>query len=298
MVAKPSFLFVGSSKSGSSWFFEILREHPRVFVPANKATFFFTEQYAKGKVWYETFFSQAKPGHVIGEVCHDYLASADALRRIKAYRPDMRMICCFRNPYERALSSWRFFGRNGMSQPTLAAQAARDPSVFEHGNYATHLRMLNSLFPRNQILVFLFEELYTDPADLARRLYAFIGVEDQLQPPSLHKRVNVNAKPRSQPMARLMHTIHQQSWKRSQRLSNLIGQIKRIRPLRWLVRAALYKEEIASTDWREQLHEFPDVVVTRYEAEITALEDALAKNLTDWRVPASRLRSAGRTRPE
>ena len=79
---KPSFLFIGASKSGSSWFFEILREHPQVFVPANKATFFFSNYYARGIAWYEAFFAKAPRESAIGEVCHDYLVSPEALRKL------------------------------------------------------------------------------------------------------------------------------------------------------------------------------------------------------------------------
>gem|GEM_PF-1471442 len=289
---KPSFLFIGSSKAGSSWFFEILREHPDVFVPANKATFFFTEHYAKTISWYESFFSRARPEQIVGEVCHDYLASPEALRRIRDYRPDMRLICCLRNPYARALSSWRFFGRNGMSKPTLAAQMESDVSVFEHGNYASQLGVLQSLFTKQQILIFFFEELSSNPEGLAQRLYQFIGVDSAFKPPTLYKRVNVNATPRSRPVARLMQYIHQQSWKRSQSFSTFIGQVKRIRPLRRLVRAALYKEVAFAKDWRDEMAAFPPFAIARYEREIAALEEVLGVDLSSWHAPGpGRLRS-------
>lgn len=279
---KPSFLFIGSSKSGSSWFFEILREHPQVFVPSNKATFFFSNYYARGFAWYEAFFVKAQTGNVIGEVCHDYLASPEALRRIREYDPNMRLVCCLRNPYARALSAWRFFGRNGMDQPTLAAQNERDHSVFDHGYYATHLSVLYSIFPKDQVLIFFFEELSTAPKAIAHRLFEFIGVDPDFLPPSLHKRVNVNAKPRSRVVARLMQYVHQHSWKHSHYLSNLIGQIKQIRPLRRFVRVTLYKETVSSSDWREHLHDFPDDILARYESEIIRLENMMKKDLSQW----------------
>ena len=282
---KPSFLFIGASKSGSSWFFEILREHPQVFVPANKATFFFSNYYAKGIAWYEAFFVKAPREHAIGEVCHDYLVSPDALRRIRAYQPDMRLVCCLRNPYARALSSWRFFRRNGMDQPTLKAQGERDPSVFDQGYYATQLSVLYSIFPRDQVIVFFFEELAAAPQSVTRRLYEFIGVAPDFLPPSLYKRVNVNAKPRSRIIARLVQYIHNQSWKRSRLLSNLIGQLKQIRPLRGLVRATLYKETESSSDWRDHIGEFPHEVLSRYESEIFRLESMLGRDLADWHAP-------------
>jgi len=282
---RPSFLFIGASKSGSSWFFEILREHPQVFVPANKATFFFSNYFAKGSTWYEAFFAKGRHKNAIGEVCHDYLASPEALRRIRAYRPDMRLVCCLRNPYARALSSWRFFRRNGMDQPTLAAQGECDPSVFDQGYYATQLSALYSIFPKDQVIIFFFEELSAAPETVAQRLYEFIGVKSDFRPPSLYRRVNVNAKPRLRLAARLVQYIHKQSWKHSHYLSNLIGRIKQIRPLRRFVRVTLYKETESSADWREHICDFPDDILSRYEREIGELEKMLGKDLAAWRAP-------------
>jgi sulfotransferase family protein len=280
---RPTFLFVGASKSGSSWFFQILREHPQVFVPANKATFFFSDYYAKGLAWYDAFFVKAPLDSAIGEVCHDYMASPEALRRIRAYQPGMRLVCCLRNPYARALSSWRFFRRNGMDQPTLAAQGKHDPSVFDQGYYATQLSLLYSIFPKEQVLIFFFEEISATPKAVAHRLYEFIGVKPDFLAPSLHKRVNVNAKPRSRIVARLVQYIHRESWKHSHYLSNLIGQLKQIRPLRRFVRTTLYKETESSSDWREHIPEFPEEIVSRYESEIDNLESLLGKDLSRWR---------------
>lgn len=288
----PAFIFIGASKAGSSWFFEILREHPQVFVPLNKATFFFSAYYTQGIAWYESFFSKAAPECAKGEVCHDYLSNPEALRRIAHYRPDMRVICCLRNPYERAISSWRFFGRNGMDLPTLAAQGERYPAVFDEGYYATHLADVYSIFPKNQVLIFFFEELARAPESVARRLYEFIGVDAHFLPPSLHKRINVNAKPRSRALARVVQFVHQQSWKQSRLLSNLIGQMKRVKPLRQLVRTALYKHPVKSADWRDYLGEFPESVISRYEQEVGELEQMLGKELANWRAPLNRARRA------
>jgi hypothetical protein len=281
---RPSFLFLGAGKAGSNWFMEILHEHPEVFIPPNKGTFFFTKHYHLGTRWYELFFSKASE-RCIGEVCEDYLASPEALARIKDYRPDMRLICCLRNPYERAVSSWRFFARNGIDRATLAAQAEQYPQLFRDGYYATHLEVLHSLFPRDQILIFLFEELASDPESVARRLYQFIDVDSSFVPTSLHQRINPNGTPRSRLIARFVHKIHIRSWGPSRRASNLIGHIKRIRPLRRAVTAALYRQRPTSQAWQAYFSEFPDHIVARYEREIGDLERILCKDLSAWRAP-------------
>ena len=272
---------------GSSWFLEILREHPGVFMPANKGTVYFTRFYYRGVAWFEEFFRKAAPGQVVGEICEEYLSSPEAIQRIRDYRPDMRLICCLRNPYERAVSAWRFYGRNGCQEPTLVRQAEVNPHVFFYGFYATQLEAVLSLFPREQLLIFLFEELASDPRGVARRLYEFIGVDPDFSPRSLNERVNVNGRPRWRLLAKIVHKIHERSWGPSRIVSNLVGRLKRVRVVRQTVRAILYDESERSGDWRGSFAEFPPHIVTRYEQEITGLERMLVRDLSAWRAPSS-----------
>lgn len=285
----PSFLFIGPPRAGSSWFVEILREHPNVFIPGNKGTFFFSKLYSRGLSWYEGFFPQHPRQAAVGEVCEDYLASPEALAHIRAYRPAIRLICCLRNPYDRAISAWRFFARNGLDQPTLAAQAAQSPDVFDHGCYATQLAVVRSLFPDEQILTFCFEELLASPERVARRLYEFIGVDPRFVAPSLHRRINARARPRCRFLARMVHNIHIRSWGSSRHLSNAVGRIKRVPGLHRLVTVALYDEKLQPTDWRDLLHEFPQQVIDRYEREICGLERMLGRDLSGWHAVAAPL---------
>lgn len=292
---RPSFVFIGPAKVGSSWFMELLREHPGVFVPPNKGTAFFTRFYDQGVGWFERFFCKATDGQIAGEICEEYLSSPAALRRIREYRPEMRLICCLRNPYERAISAWRFYARNGWDQPTLAAQAEKNPHVLFYGYYGTQLQTVQSLFPKNQLLIFLFEELSETPLDVARRLYEFIGADSNFVPQSLNQRVNVNGRPRWRTLARIVHRIHVHSWGSSRLASNLVGHLKSIRPLRRTVRAVLYDERRLPSDWRSQLSEFPPEVITRYEQEISTLEQMLGRDLSHWRAPHAE-NSSGKSR--
>jgi hypothetical protein len=266
---------------------EILREHPGVFVPPNKGTAFFTRFYGQGLDWYEGFFARAGERQVIGEICEEYLSSPDALRRIREYSPNMRLICCLRNPYERAISAWRFYGRNGCQQPTLVSQAERNPQVFSYGFYGSQLEFVRSLFPDNQILIFLFEELASDAPNVARRLYEFIGADPSFTPPSLHQRVNVNGRARWRHLALLVHRIQVRTWGTSRTFSNLVGRLKGLRPLRRAVRAILYDEREQWSEWRNQFSQFPEHVIARYEREIGILERILNRDLSDWRSPAA-----------
>lgn len=282
----PSFLFIGTGRAGSTWFFEVLREHPEVFMPPNKGTFFFTKLYDSGIDWYEAFFPPNRTEKAAGESCEDYLSCPEALARIKAYRPEMRLICCLRNPYERALSAWHFFDRNGMACPTLSAQGECRQDLFYMGYYARHLEAARRLFPQNQLLVFLFEELAAVPEQVVQKLYSFVGVDPTFVPPSLRRIINPSGKPRSRLLARVVHNVHMRSWGSSRVGSNLVGTIKQIRPVRNLVKALLYRERPAIEDWVYHLTEFPAEVIVRYEQEITALENMLGQDLSHWHAPS------------
>lgn len=283
----PTFLFVGPGRAGSNWFFEVLREHPSVYMPLNKGTFFFSQWYKKGVDWYEAFFPEGQKRGAVGESCEDYLSEPEALQRIKDYRPAMRLICCLRNPYERALSHWRFFARNGIARPSLVQQSESDPDVFYMGHYASQLEVARSLFPENQILIFLYEDLDTSPELVVNRLYQFVGVDSAFVPLSVYRKVNVNAAARVQWLAREVHRIHMHSWGASRLAFNLVGAVKRVRPIRRLVQRALYREERVNGTWVDYLHEFPGDVIARYEREISGVEAILGRDLSHWRVPAS-----------
>jgi len=284
---RASFAFIGSCRAGSSWFFEILREHPQVVLPQNKGTLFFSNLYDMGVAWYEGFYPTRLDGRIAGEVCERYLSSPEALARIRGYRPDMRLICCIRNPYERAVSAWRFFVRNGVGMPSIAAEGILHPDIFRNGYYATQLGVARELFPEHQLLVIVFDDLARRPEAVARQVYAFIGADPDFVPSSLRRRVNGNAVPRSRSLARLVHDVHMRSWGRSRWASKAVGMLKRIRPLRRLVVTALYRDESRSADWADFIPAFPEEVVARYEQEIRALEKMLRRDLSHWHAPAA-----------
>ena len=68
----PNFLCVGAQKAGTTTLYEILRQHPDIFLPQKvKETkfFVFEEKYAKGLDFYsQEYFRDYKGQKAIGEV--------------------------------------------------------------------------------------------------------------------------------------------------------------------------------------------------------------------------------------
>jgi hypothetical protein len=290
--APVSFLYIGTGRSASTWFFEVLREHPRVFVPLNKGTFYFSHFYASGREWYDGFFRTSHNASMVGEVCEDYLSNRDALQRIKEYRSDIRLVCCLRNPYERAISAWRFLNRNGIGTESLADQGAIRPDIFFMGNYGSQIEFLLSLFEREQVLLIVFDDVVRAPREVVRNLYEFLGVDSRFQPKCVDRVSNANGKPRIRPVARFVNKVHMLSWGRSRFFSNFVGRIKRIGWIRSMVRKILYDERGVTETWINRLVDFPDEVIVQYEEEITKLEGLLGRSLAHWRAPAAVVQAA------
>ncbi|MEW5941138.1 MAG: sulfotransferase, partial [Chloroflexota bacterium] len=72
------FLIVGAEKSGTTWLADMLRQHPQVFIPAQKELHYFNRamdeapdvenyNFTKPAEWYLEFFREAEPGKILGE---------------------------------------------------------------------------------------------------------------------------------------------------------------------------------------------------------------------------------------
>src|SRR5512145_826788 len=168
------FIFLGPSKTASTWIFEVLRGHPDLFVPVSKDIYFFDKFYERGAAWYAGFFEDAPPGSLCGELSHDYFSSPEAIRRLHAYNPEMKLICCLRNPFERAYSSYLHLGRVGMFAGSFEDALVQFPFIVDEGKYYTNLRNIFYLFDRESLLILDFDELEADPARFARRIFRFL----------------------------------------------------------------------------------------------------------------------------
>src|SRR5690554_5673248 len=103
----PNFIGIGPTKTATTWLFECLREHPQVFLPRAKETQFFARaRYTGDLAEYESFFEGAERYPAVGEISPRYFASPDAVQRIHAVMPDVKLIVSFRHPVDRLESEY------------------------------------------------------------------------------------------------------------------------------------------------------------------------------------------------
>jgi len=194
---KIEFLIAGVQKGGTSALFEYLREMPGLQLPDVKEVHFFDDETID---WsrpnygcYHAHFTQ--DGRMWGEATPIYSYWPNALERIAAYNPAMRLILLFRDPVQRAWSHWKMeYAKGKETEPFAwciregrARVAAGDPaapghhrvfSYVERGFYAGQVERALELFPREQCLFLNSERLRDDPAAVLASICRFLN-----QPP-------------------------------------------------------------------------------------------------------------------
>jgi hypothetical protein len=172
----PDFLYIGTSKAGSTWLFNALSVHPDVWLASNKGLYYFDAHYERGQDWYLQQF-EAADEPAVGEFSHSYLSSPQAPARIAEYSPSMRLLVCLREPVDRAFSDFLDLVKNNGFTGDFSEAIEEYPRLLDRGRYATHLSRYLEHFPRSQIHVGLFDDLKMGAQEYVDEVYDFLGLE-------------------------------------------------------------------------------------------------------------------------
>jgi hypothetical protein len=206
--ALPDFLVIGAGKSGTTSIDKYLDQHPGIFVPKKKEPNFFGYEHVKEDDLrtsaddlahyrnsvttlekYLTIFDEARPGQKKGETSNTYLYHEGAPHRIKHYIPHVKLIAILRQPAERLFSRYMHLVRENRPPSKNFSDCLDKGSVWwqrndliREGFYAKHLSTYFELFPKENILVYLYEDFRDNPHKVMKEIYALIGVDDTFQP--------------------------------------------------------------------------------------------------------------------
>lgn len=179
----PNFLVIGPGKSGTTWMYHALKNHPQICVSSAKETLFFETEFNRGIDWYSDFFSHCNEDtKATGEVSNTYIFCHQAPERIKSVNPDMKLISCLRNPIERTFSHYLFLIRGGQFEGTFREALKEYPHLIEKGKYFKNLKPYLDTFAAEQICLKLFEDLKSNQEKFIQSIYGFLDVDSNYQP--------------------------------------------------------------------------------------------------------------------
>jgi hypothetical protein len=186
----PTFVGIGAQRAGTTWLHHCLAEHPQVCTPhVRKEVHFFNSNFERGPAWYEAQFRVTPVHKAVGEISPNYLNSEVAMTRMAATVPQARLLVIFRNPVDRAFSAYQLYHERykGVSFREACTTAG---NIVKFSLYADSLARVSALFPKEQIGIYLYDDLARTPKKFVQSVFRFIGVDDAFVPPSLQRTYN------------------------------------------------------------------------------------------------------------
>lgn len=167
------FVCPGGNKCGTTWLSEMLRQHPELNVSLNKEPHYFSSNYHKGFSWYQKNW-EAKPG-LKGEFSTSYLYSEEAVSRLRLKYPELKIIVCLRNPFERSVSHFRHLLRDKRKVTPLTLLKER-PEIITNSFFSNQINVLLNNFPVEQIHLVYYDQIKEDPNGLLNAVFSFLKV--------------------------------------------------------------------------------------------------------------------------
>lgn len=201
----PTFFIVGAPKTGTTALASYLAEHPRIFMSRIKEPHYFALD-LKRPVWvhdmemYLSLFRRATKQHIaIGEASVWYLFSSVAVRGIREFNPDARIIVMLRNPIDMVASlhaqllfsicedqvlpqdAWRLQHERaqGRCLPRSVQTGMFPAECLQYAQVARlgeQLERTLSIFPAEQVHIIFLDDLKSDPKLVYEETLRFLGV--------------------------------------------------------------------------------------------------------------------------
>lgn len=182
----PDFVGVGTQRSGTTWWFALLLDHPQIRGPrgARKEVHFFDDYGSQPMpdtaiAEYHEHFPRRK-GTLTGEWTPRYMAYPWTPELLRRAAPDAKLLVLLRDPIERFRSGIMHRALRG---PQKGYTTATD--AIERGRYATQLHHLYDAFDREQMLVLQYERCRDDSIGQYQRTCRFLGAADDHVPEAL-----------------------------------------------------------------------------------------------------------------
>lgn len=241
----PGFLIVGAAKAGTTTMFQLLRQHPEIFLPDVKECRFFSDigrkalnpftgaaqvECIKNIGAYKSLFSR-QAAKALGDVSPDYLFYyKDSISNIKKYlSSDVKIIISLRDPVERAFSNYMHLRRERLTDYSfyqyLQAEEGFDRETTWHGFLLKESGLYSSavsayLNAFDNVSVIFFEDFIADLPGVMKEIYTFLMVRPDYEY-SMPKFTNKTGLPRS----RALDMALSKDWHGKHKILQLIRKI-------------------------------------------------------------------------
>lgn len=187
---KIDFVIAGAQKSGTTAIKIYLNQSNQLCFSNRKESRYFIEDYNQDVGFKNIIerYQHAETGQLWGDKTPEYLYHEKLPERIYLYNPKMKIIILLRNPVDRAYSAYQMMLRHKWTDLTFLekikwdlANVSREESpskvIVNRGYYATQLKRIFNLFPRNQVKVIKFDDFKISKQAVLDEVCLFLNID-------------------------------------------------------------------------------------------------------------------------
>ena len=295
----PSFFIIGAPKCGTSAMFQYLKTHPGIFTPVEKeVNYFSSDLYPKGppisnKDAYISLFKDCGSKQIAGEASVLYMYSKVAVKRIKAFNADAKLIILVRNPvdmlhayHQENINNWDEDCKDFELAWNLEERRSKGssiPKTCDHpkrllysqvGQLGAQVKRVLSIFPKEQVKVILFDDFIKQTADIYAEVLSFL----ELQHDGRKDFPKKNAA-----KARKFQNLTRPLYRPPATIKPIIKGLQKISGPQGRVLARTINRLTMGPKVRKPLRdEFRQELVDYFAEDIACLSECIEKDLTTW----------------
>ena len=216
-MKKPNFIIAGFPKCGTTSLHQYLSEHPEIFMPEQKELHFFTfkilsklkngpkdelvkETQINSSEKYLSYFQNVKKEIAIGDASPSYINYPSEFLKIKKYLNDPKVIIILRDPINRAYSNYLHLKREHRETMSFEdAIGAEDERIknkysdfwYYKFNSTYYQKIVKAKTTFSNVLILTIEELDKDPIITMKKVYKFLGVNNNFSFKTISEKFNV-----------------------------------------------------------------------------------------------------------
>ncbi|WP_251923363.1 sulfotransferase family protein [Salinibacter ruber] len=174
---------IGVNKTGTSWLYYLLDQHPDVFMADAKELYYFgeegpDEERPETLEAYHRHFPFDRNHRYFGDATVMYYKSATTADEIRAYNPDAKLLAIVRDPIQRLLSQFQYNKQLGLiDEATSLSEALPDRRyLVDTSHYEETLPAYTDRFGADQFKVVSLEAGRADPEAFWAALLDFLSL--------------------------------------------------------------------------------------------------------------------------
>lgn len=278
MAQLPQFFHIGTQRAGSTFFYNLIKQHPQIGVsPAQEVQFFNNkDKFNQGVQWYKDKF---EPNEYLIDTTPKYFMAGDkvAKRIDEVYdtTDDLKFLLILRNPIYYVNSHFQMQKTKGKignwhdyrEGDTIVDFLERNPHYLQRAYY---YQILNDhwfeYFDRNQFKIIIFERFTSEPKVVMDEVVDFLGLPKfEFKLPDTEK----NSKLRGKWLYELRNKLVQ--WK------GLKNTLKESKLFKFFYNNLLTESSSKYLD--EQAVEY---LTEAYRSEVSKLKELLEREIPQW----------------